>query len=306
MQNYIDDILSQYNDDALLYIFIDELDRCRPNYAIELLESVKHLFCLKNTVFIVSTNRSEMESSIQKVYGSGFKSDNYLSRFFDRSISIRAPSKEIYLKNNEKLKNIVDSILEDTYTRPTIDPVKFLGAAFTFHKIELREIDKILDQILFLIPFLSKKMFSFYALLYLFITKEAYRDGFHHLYPKIERSHIFENLPIPWTKFSNGEFPVPNKNFSSNTESRLNFSSILEAEYKWQDCLSIYPASDINEAASQFHLSDSINAGYGESPETKYNREMRNLLSRVSRDNTTINLSFAELFHLVDASSALQ
>jgi|TARA_B110000211_G_scaffold207042_1_gene242551 hypothetical protein len=306
LQQYINHAIEKSPETSPFFILIDELDRCRPNYAIELLESVKHLFCLRNTVFIIATNRSEMEKSIQKVYGDGFKSDNYLSRFFDRSISIRAPSKEIYLKNNEKLKNIVDSILEETYTRPIIDPVKFLGAAFKFHEIELREIDKILDQLSFLIPSLSNKRFSFYALLYLFIIKEAYRDGFHHLYPKIEKSHTFNTPSIPWTKYSNSEFLVPSKYFNDGTESKLSFSTVIETEYKWQDCLGIYTVSDIREATHYFPLSDSAHTNYIESLETKYNRKIINLISGASRDSTTINISFAELFHLVDASSALQ
>lgn len=306
LQQYIDQTFDKRPETSPFFIFIDELDRCRPNYAIELLESVKHLFCLKNTVFVVATNRSEMEKSIQKVYGDGFKSDNYLSRFFDRSISIRSPSKETYLKNDEKLKNIINSILEETYVRPIIDPIKFLSAAFSYHKIELREIDKILDQLLFLIPSLSNKRFSFYALSYLFIIKEIYRDGFHRLYPEIERIHTFNDYSTPWTKYSNGEFLAPEIDFRSETENRLRFHTIIEIEYKWQDCLSIYSASDIHEADQHFPLIDNSLTNYVDSPETKYNRKIRNLVSGASRDNTTINLSFAELFHLVDASSALQ
>lgn len=306
LQQYIDHAIKKRPETSPFFIFIDELDRCRPNYAIELLESVKHLFCLKNTVFVVATNRSEMEKSIQKVYGSDFRSDSYLSRFFDRSISIRTPSKEIYLKSSEKLKRITNSILEESYTRPIVDPVKFLSAAFTFHKIELREIDKILDQMSFLIPYLSNQRFSFYALSYLFIIKEAYRNGFHHLYPKIEKNHILNNSSTPWTKFSTSEFSVPNNFFNPDSENRLSFSTVLENEYKWQDCLSIYSPSEIHEATHHFPLPNYPLQNYIESSEAIYNRAMINLISGASRDNTTINLSFSELFHLVDASSALQ
>src|SRR5690606_11772240 len=39
-----------------MFIFVDELDRCRPNYAIELLEGLKHLFDVRGLCFCVSTN----------------------------------------------------------------------------------------------------------------------------------------------------------------------------------------------------------------------------------------------------------
>ncbi|WP_419182173.1 P-loop NTPase fold protein [Pantoea ananatis] len=34
-----------------LFVFVDELDRCRPTYAIEMLETIKHLFSIENVVY---------------------------------------------------------------------------------------------------------------------------------------------------------------------------------------------------------------------------------------------------------------
>lgn len=34
-------------------IFIDELDRCRPNFAVQLIERIKHLFNVRNLVFVL-------------------------------------------------------------------------------------------------------------------------------------------------------------------------------------------------------------------------------------------------------------
>jgi len=40
-----------------LIVFIDELDRCRPPYAIKVLEAVKHFFSVPNVVFILSLDK---------------------------------------------------------------------------------------------------------------------------------------------------------------------------------------------------------------------------------------------------------
>lgn len=66
-----------------VFIFVDELDRCRPLYAIELLERIKHLFNVENAVFVVALDKEQLGNSVGAVYGAGFNSNEYLRRFFD-------------------------------------------------------------------------------------------------------------------------------------------------------------------------------------------------------------------------------
>jgi hypothetical protein len=63
-------------------ILIDELDRCRPTYAIEMLEAIKHWFCVPNVVFVLAMDREQLSHSIRAVYGQGFDVDGYFLRFF--------------------------------------------------------------------------------------------------------------------------------------------------------------------------------------------------------------------------------
>ena len=84
VEEFIDCIKEQVKNKPL-YIFIDELDRCRPLYAIEVLERVKHLFSIPNIKFIIATDTEQLCHSISAVYGSGFDSHAYLRRFFDQS-----------------------------------------------------------------------------------------------------------------------------------------------------------------------------------------------------------------------------
>lgn len=54
-----------------LTIIVDELDRCRPDFALGLLERIKHLFDVDNVAFILLVNRNQIEGYIHNVYGNG-------------------------------------------------------------------------------------------------------------------------------------------------------------------------------------------------------------------------------------------
>ena len=65
-----------------LVFIIDELDRCRPTFAVELLERVKHIFDVPNLVFVFGINRDELSESLQSLYGD-IAAEIYVRRFFD-------------------------------------------------------------------------------------------------------------------------------------------------------------------------------------------------------------------------------
>jgi hypothetical protein len=66
-----------------LVIIIDELDRCRPTFAIELLEKVKHLFDTPGIFFVLGIDREQLGHSIKSVYGNEMDLNGYLRRFID-------------------------------------------------------------------------------------------------------------------------------------------------------------------------------------------------------------------------------
>lgn len=74
-----------------IFVFIDELDRCRPDYAIKLLEGIKHLFGIPGIHFIVATNLPQLAHSVRAVYGEQFDAERYLKRFFDMEYTLPEP-----------------------------------------------------------------------------------------------------------------------------------------------------------------------------------------------------------------------
>ena len=73
------------------FIFIDELDRCRPTYAVEMLETIKHIFDIEGVVFVVATDTEQLQHAIKAIYGEGFDARTYLARFFDSRFSLKSP-----------------------------------------------------------------------------------------------------------------------------------------------------------------------------------------------------------------------
>lgn len=71
-----------------LIIILDELDRCRPDYAVNMLESIKHFYNNDKLIFIISTDLIQLSHTIKKFYGNYYDSDLYLQRFFDRIITL--------------------------------------------------------------------------------------------------------------------------------------------------------------------------------------------------------------------------
>lgn len=78
------------NNGRALVVLVDELDRCRPTYAVELLEAAKHLFNVDQIVFVLCLDRAQLASSVNALYGESFDADGYLWRFFD--IDYRLPT----------------------------------------------------------------------------------------------------------------------------------------------------------------------------------------------------------------------
>ncbi|PKA67416.1 KAP-like P-loop domain-containing protein [Pseudomonas baetica] len=67
--------------DHSLTIIIDELDRCRPSFAVEMLEKIKHLFSVNNITFVLVINKTQLQESIRATYGTNIDAHTYLQKF---------------------------------------------------------------------------------------------------------------------------------------------------------------------------------------------------------------------------------
>ena len=137
-----------YDDKGLPMVFIiDELDRCRPTFAIELLERVKHIFDVPNMVFVFGINRDELCSSLQSIYGN-IDADVYLRRFFDMEFTLpQADSEKFarYLIGEFGLTEFFGTLAASANARVHVDEFQRLSGFFPSLRrqldLSLRDID---------------------------------------------------------------------------------------------------------------------------------------------------------------------
>jgi hypothetical protein len=79
-----------------IVFFVDELDRCRPDFAMTLLERVKHLFNVERVVFVLSLDREQLRNTVNYLYGSGQHADSYLRRFIDIAYRLPKPNPQSF------------------------------------------------------------------------------------------------------------------------------------------------------------------------------------------------------------------
>ncbi len=93
IQNFVD-----RNKPKKILFFVDELDRCRPDYAISYLETIKHIFDVKRAVFILAADRQQLENSAKKAFGADLDFEEYYRKFIHREVSLPEISDESYAK----------------------------------------------------------------------------------------------------------------------------------------------------------------------------------------------------------------
>lgn len=87
ISNFLQEIKIERGDK--LIIFVDELDRCNPTYAVKTLERIKHYFSSPDIIFVFAINSRELQNTIKQYYGTDFNAYQYLDRFFDLKIDLK-------------------------------------------------------------------------------------------------------------------------------------------------------------------------------------------------------------------------
>ena len=121
----MDAILQKFFVEALnekcerLVIFVDELDRCRPSFAIKVLERIEHYFVNDRITFVFSMNIEQLQHTIKAFYGNDFDACRYLDRFFEIRLSLPTTiSNRFFNSLNLNDYSTIDNVImriQDTY-----------------------------------------------------------------------------------------------------------------------------------------------------------------------------------------------
>ena len=129
-------------------IVIDELDRCRPDYALAMLEVIKHFFTVPHLHFVLGVNLAALKDMVRTRYGSGIEAATYLGKFIQ--VTLALPDEIGPDHNREKtvlpyLDHLVQTMdIKGYIARPLRAQVKIAASNNT---VSLRDIGKIVSAV---------------------------------------------------------------------------------------------------------------------------------------------------------------
>ena len=133
---------------------IDELDRCRPDFAVKVLERVKHLMNVPGIVFVFGIDREQLSATIKSVYGD-IDAENYLRRFFDLDFKMPIPKIEDFVKYQLAVRNVKSSLEDLPSTDECVDNLnefrQMFSALSKYHSLTLREIESACKVFIFVV-----------------------------------------------------------------------------------------------------------------------------------------------------------
>ncbi|MEQ9090341.1 MAG: P-loop NTPase fold protein [Balneola sp.] len=136
-----------------IIVFLDELDRCRPDYAIKFIENVKHFFDLEGYIFVLSVDETQLIEAIKSLYGVNFDAEKYLRRFVDYKFTLEANIKRGFVEDTVKRIGLYDFL--KNHPRQGInnaeDFISICSYIFSSSNLTARDVNQIISQINILI-----------------------------------------------------------------------------------------------------------------------------------------------------------
>ncbi len=196
-----------FNGKSIIFI-IDELDRCKPPFALEIVEVVKHLFSVPNITFILVMNRSQLEASVKHEYGTD-NAPQYLQKFINLWVSLPKSNDSDRCDAKTYLSYCMDRMgIERNSADEKQWAQMFEELVIYYNNISLREIERALTNFAFIRTGLEIKLDypHMWIAVYLCIIKVTHSDEYSQLSAsKIEYSELFKqtnltNLESNWTE----------------------------------------------------------------------------------------------------------
>jgi hypothetical protein len=209
LHEYVKQLQEQEGSKDKLVIFVDELDRCRPTYAIEMLERIKHLFSIENIVFVLSVDQSVLHESVKGFYGSSnISAEHYLRRFVNIEYCLPEPSVdkfiEFLIKHHELDQYITEHTPNPYFSSDNTDYNNqlYLMVKTLFEAIpcSLRDIEKYFNRLEYVVRTLKLNMGAFFISVFLtfvyIFRKDIYQQIKELKYTDVELLHTIEDLLI--------------------------------------------------------------------------------------------------------------
>jgi hypothetical protein len=211
-----------------LLIIIDELDRCKPDYALRLLERIKHLFSVNNVSFLLSMNSKPLEEHVNIVYGK-IDAHEYLHKFINITTTFPKDYEQHITYN---YKNYYTLLAKHYGVRNIRGMDDYSIELFIYYRLSLREIERCFS--IFALFLSSNEIINInnviYIVFFLSIVKIKFPEIYNSLrhnstsYSQAEerlslnKKNADEHTSISWVRKVIQCYLIPEDEFISNDE----------------------------------------------------------------------------------------
>lgn len=144
-KRHLSEVAKEYGGGKQLVFIIDELDRCRPDFAIDLLEQVKHFFSVSGITFLIVLNREQLEEYIKARYGKGVNAALYLQKFINIWLALPRKYDGHQDFGIKYFRYALSKMLIPGEGNPNNVAKNVLEELIRYHKPSYREIERILS-----------------------------------------------------------------------------------------------------------------------------------------------------------------
>ncbi|WP_373033954.1 P-loop NTPase fold protein [Sulfurovum sp.] len=146
-KQYLEQIAEEQGDGNPIIFIIDELDRCRPDFALELVEQIKHIFSVQGITFLLILNRSQLEASVKARYGNDVNASLYLQKFVNIWFTLPRSTERHDDHGLKYLKFALKSMLSKDETFNNKNLIELLEELIKYKKPSYREIERTLSYV---------------------------------------------------------------------------------------------------------------------------------------------------------------
>lgn len=190
----LEKFVKQADNTKPLIFIVDELDRCRPNYSVEVLEQIKHFFSVSGIVFVLSIDKNHLASAVKGFYGSEqIDSNEYLRRFIDLEYSIPIPQTKLfneYLFGYYQFNDFFSSDERRKFPELRDDGqllLKIADVLFTKTNATLRQQERVFALTRLILCSFKSNQYTFSHLLFILVYLKTMRND---AFLKIERNEF--------------------------------------------------------------------------------------------------------------------
>ena len=189
---YFKSIVDNIRKEKPFIVIIDELDRCRPDYAIRFLEDFKQYLEIENIIFIFAIDGTQLEASVKHIFGD-INYYGYVRKFIHHEYRLPRLSNSQYLqiKANQAYE-------QEYYLNPQIhSEIEELGSFLEYTGvITYRDLDNLFNDYNIIRKRFEKNDIRRNYFTTILVLKYAYPEFFHILmdipstHSEIKREHM--------------------------------------------------------------------------------------------------------------------